>query len=235
MRSTGAAVGVGFEWLNPSRPPRELYRYATTNRICPMTVEDHNPYSPPIGDPPIVRHVVVPRGVTVTIASVYSIAVCFFDVRIGKASGEWWAANSGHLVLLSHFLLLLAPIAFLFQYFRFKWHATVRYFFVRTVISGIAMAGVFSWVLKSIVRPQLIAYVGAAPQVDRQSLLAKVVLFEIPIAMVLAVVTLLGIESLFKILIVRRSTHGASVAENKGVTENKGVRNRICLIAGNGS
>jgi len=24
MRSTGAAVGVGFEWLNRSRPPREL-------------------------------------------------------------------------------------------------------------------------------------------------------------------------------------------------------------------
>jgi|GEM_PF-3846959 len=176
-----------------------------------MKVRDHNPYSPPIAEPPIVRHVVIPRWVTVTIASVYSIAVCFFDVRIGKASGEWWA-STGHLVLLSHFLLLLAPIAFLFQYFRFKWHATVKYFFVRTVVSGIAMAGVFSWVLKSIVRPQLIAYVGTAPQVDRQSLLAKVVLFEIPIAMVLAVVTLLGMESLFKILIVRRSTHEASVA-----------------------
>ena len=176
-----------------------------------MTAGEHNPYSPPIGDPTIVRHFIVPRGVTVTIASVYSIAVCFFDVRVGKASGEWWA-DTGHLVLLSHFLLLLAPIAFVFQYFRFKWHATVRYFFVRTVISGIAMAGVFSWGLKSIVRPQLIAYVEAASQVDRQSLLAKVVLFEIPIAMVLAVVTLLGIESLFKFLIVRRSAHGASVA-----------------------
>lgn len=175
-----------------------------------MTVRDLNPYSPPIGDPPVVNHTFVRQWVAVTVAGLYSIAVCFLHVRIGKASGEWWA-STGHLIPLSHFLLLIAPIAFLFQFFRFRWLAAVRYFYVRTVISGLAMAGVFLWVLKSIVRPQLIDYVGAAPQVDRQSLLAKVVLFEIPIAMAVAVVTLLGIESLFNCVIVRRSNHGASV------------------------
>jgi len=132
-----------------------------------MTVRDHNPYSPPIGDPPVVNYTVVRRWVAVTVAGVYSIAVCFLEVRIGKASGEWWA-STGHLIPVSHFLLLIAPIAFLFQFFRFRWHAAVRYFYVRTVISGLAMA--------------------------------------------VAVVTLLGIESLFNIVIVRRSNHGTSGA-----------------------
>ena len=81
-----------------------------------MKVRDHNPYSPPIGDPPVVRHVVLPREAAVTVASVYSIAVCFPDVRIGNTSGEWWA-DTGHLIPLSRFLLLIAPIAFLFQSF----------------------------------------------------------------------------------------------------------------------
>ena len=88
----------------------------------------------------------------------------------------------------------------------------MRYFCVRTLFSGLAMAGVFLWVLKSIVRLQFIVYVGAAPQVDRQSLPAKVVLFQIPVAMAVAIVTRLWNKSLFNIVIVRRSKHGASVA-----------------------